>query len=400
MMGRLQIRVSWACRDFFPSLFILVVHYTYQHMPCLVAVVGRTHVHHIVTTHINTCQVLLLLLAGPMYTTLFTTYQHMPCLVAVVGRTHVHHVAHYTSTHVLLMLLAGPMYTTLFTTHQHMPCLVAVVGRTHVHHVVYYTSTHAMSCCWQDPCTPRCLLHINTCHVLLLLLAGPMYTTLLTTHQHMPCLVAVVGRTHVHHVAHYTSTHAMSCCCCWQDPCTPRCLLHINTCHVLLLLLAGPMYTTLFTTHINTCHVLLLLLAGPMYTTLFTTHQHMPCLVAVVGRTHVHHVAHYTSTHAMSCCCCWQDPCTPRCLLHINTCHVLLLLLAGPMYTTLFTTHINTCHVLLLLLAGPMYTTLFTTHQHMPCLFAVVGRTHVHHLVHYTYISTYHILLLLLTVPI
>ena len=55
----------------FPNLFIVAVHYTYQHMPCMV---DCTHVHHVAVHY---------------------TYQHMPCMVDC---THVHHVVHYTTT--------------------------------------------------------------------------------------------------------------------------------------------------------------------------------------------------------------------------------------------------------------------------------------------------------------
>ena len=268
-----------------------VVHYTYQHMPCLVAI--GTHLHHVV----------------------YYTYQHMPCLVAIVACTHLHHVVHYT--------------------YQHMPCLVAI--GTHVHHGVRYTSTHAMSCCYWYLCTPQRPLHINTCHVLLLLLHAPIYTTSSTT--------------------------------------------HINTCHVLLLLLHAPIYTTSSTTHINTCHVLLLLV--PMYTTASATHQHMPCLVAI--GTHVHHGVRYTSTHAMSCC--YWYPCTPRRPLHINTCHVLLLLLHAPIYTMSSTTHINTCHVLLHVPCTPRCPLHISTHA-MSCCYCCMSccyccMYHLHHVVHY-----------------
>ena len=41
--------------DTFSNLFIAVVHDTYQHVPCLVAIVGCAHAHHLVHyTNINT----------------------------------------------------------------------------------------------------------------------------------------------------------------------------------------------------------------------------------------------------------------------------------------------------------------------------------------------------------
>ena len=115
------------------------------------------------------------------------------------------HTISINTYHVLLQWLTVLMYTTLYTTY--MPCLVVVVDCIHVHNIVHYI--HAMSCCCGClyPCTQHCTLH--TCHVLLLWLPIPMYTTLYTIH--MPCLVAVVAYTHVHNIVHYT--HAMSCCC-------------------------------------------------------------------------------------------------------------------------------------------------------------------------------------------
>ena len=59
----------------FSNLFIVAVHYTHQHMLCIVAIVDCTHLYHVVHyTLINTCYVLLLLLTAPMYTMLSTTY--------------------------------------------------------------------------------------------------------------------------------------------------------------------------------------------------------------------------------------------------------------------------------------------------------------------------------------
>ena len=448
------------------------------HMPCLLAIVDCTHIHNVVHyTHVmsacycwlypytqrctlHTCHVCLLLLTVPIYTTLYTT--HMPCLLAIVDCTHIHNVVHYThatacycwlypytqrctlhtchsacycwlypytqrctlhTCHVSLLLLTVSIYTTLYTTH--MPCLLAIVDCVHIHNVVHYT--HAMSACycWLYPYTQRCTLH--TCHVCLLLLTVPIYTTLYTTH--MSCLLAIVDCTHIHNVVHYT--HAMSACYCWLYPYTQRCTLH--TCHVCLLLLTVPIYTTLYTTHmpcllaivdcihihnvvhythvmsacycwlypytqrctLHTCHVCLLLLTVPIYTTLYTTH--MPCLLAIVDCTHIHNVVHYT--HAMSAFYCWLYPYTQRCTLH--TCHVCLLLLTVSIYTTLYTyTHamsacycwlspytqrctLHTCHVCLLLLTVSIYTTLYTTH--MPCLLAIVDWTHIHNVVHYTH---------------
>ena len=97
--------------------------------------------------------------------------------------------------------------------------------------------------------------NISTCHILLLLLTVPMYTMLSTTQ---------------------ISAHAISYCYCWLYPCTPCCPLH--------------------------------------------KYQHMPYLIAIVDCAHVHHVVHYTN---------------------ISTCHILLLLLAVPMYTMLSTTQIS-----------------------------------------------------------
>ena len=115
------------------------------------------------------------------------------------------------------------------------------------------------------------------------------------THQYMLSIVAIVGCTlhrSIHAMYYYycwlytpPSIHAMYCCYCW-----------------------------LYTTHINTCYVLLLLLA------VHYTHQYMLCIVAIVGCTL------HTSIHAMYCCYCWLYT------THINTCHVLLLLLTTLIY--------------------------------------------------------------------
>ena len=426
------------------------VHYTYHHMPCLVAIVDCTHVHHMSTTLITTCHVLLLLLTVSMYTScplhlsphamsccycwlypctphVHYTYHHMPCLVAIVDCIHVHLMSTtlITTCHVLLLLLTVSMYTScplhlsphamsccycwlypctphVHYTYHHMPCLVAIVDCIHVHlmsttlittcHVLLllltvpmYTtcplhlSPHAMSCCycWLYPCTP----HVHY------------------TYHHMPCLVAIVDCTHVHHmsttlittchvllllltVSMYTSCplhlspHAMSCCYCWLYPCTPH--VHYTYHHMpcLVAIVDCTHVHHMSTTLITTCHVLLLLLTVPMYTT---------CLL-------------HLSPHAMSCCYCWLYPCTPHvyytyhhmpCLVAIVDCtHVHL------MSTTLITT----CHVLLLLLTVPMYTScpLHLSPHAMSCCYCWLS--HVHHM-STTLITTCHVLLLLLTVP-
>ncbi len=67
-----------------------------------------------------------------------------------------------------------------------MPYLVATVDCTHIHHVVH--------------CTKIC-----ACHIFLLLLTVPIYTTLSNVQR---------------------SAHAISCCYCWLYPSTPRCPLY------------------------------------------------------------------------------------------------------------------------------------------------------------------------------
>ena len=127
--GLHPVTASGSLGDFlntFSNLFIVIVHYTYQHMSCLAASVDCTHVRHVV----------------------HYTHQHMPCLAASVDSTHAHHVVHYTHQH--MPCLAASVDCThvryvVHYTHQHMPCLAASVDCTHVHHVVHYTYQH-MSC--------------------------------------------------------------------------------------------------------------------------------------------------------------------------------------------------------------------------------------------------------------
>ena len=133
----------------------------------------------------------------------------------------------------------------------------------------------------------------------------------LHTHQHMLCIVAIVGCTL------HMSTHSMYCCYCCCTLHTHQHMLciaaivavhyrHINTCYVLLLLL-------LYTTHINTCYVLLLLL-------LYTAHINT-CYVLLLLLLYTTD----TSTHVMYCCYCKLYPCTP-CFHYkiIRTCCILL----------------------------------------------------------------------------
>ena len=142
MEGRLDVSFS-------NFLFYCWLHYTHQYMLCIVAIVGCT-------IHINTCYVLLLLLAA-LYTSIHAmhccycwlhyTHQYMLCIAAIVGCT-----IHINTCYALLLLLAA-LYTSIHAmyccycwlhyTHQYMLCIVAIVG---------------------------CTTHINTYHSLLLLL--------------------------------------------------------------------------------------------------------------------------------------------------------------------------------------------------------------------------------------
>ena len=356
-------------------------------VPCLAAIVDCIHAHHIVHYISTQCHVLLLLLTAPMHTSLSTTHiSTVPCLAAIVDCIHAHHIVHYISQcHVLLLLLTASMHATLSTTHiKHMTCLAAIVDCIPMHttlsttHINTVPSLAAIVDC--IPYTPHCPLHISTqCHVLLLLLTVPMHTTLSTTHINtVPCLAAIVDCTHIHHLVHYTYQHsAMSCCYCWLHPYTPHCPLHISAqCHVLLLLLTAPIYTTLSTTHINTVPCLVAIVDYThIHHIVHYTYQHsaMSCCYCWL-HTHIHHIVHYTYQHsAMSCCYCWLYPYTPHCPLHISAmscCYCWL--------------HPCTPHCPL--------------HKPVPCLVAIVDCIHAHHIVHY--ISQCHVLLLLLTAPL
>ena len=141
------------------------------------------------------------------------------------------------------------------------------------------------------------------------------------------------------------SEQTISCCYCWQYPCTP-CLLH------------------------NTQNIpyLVLLLTVSMYAMSATQYSEQTIYCAIVDSIHVRHVCYTILGTYHILCYCWLYPCTP-CLLH-NTRNIpyLVLLLTVSMYA--------------------MSATQYSEHT-ISC--AIVDCIHVHH-VCYTILRTYHIL--------